>query len=51
MSLLEVKHLKVELNTLRGMVKAVRDIDFEVEQSRYKSGSTCTTVSGRILRK
>ena len=32
MSLLEVKHLKVELSTLRGMVKAVRDIDFEVEQ-------------------
>ena len=32
MSLLEVKNLKVELSTLRGMVKAVRDIDFEVEQ-------------------
>ena len=32
MSLLEVKNLKVELSTLRGMVKAVRDIDFEVKQ-------------------
>lgn len=32
MSLLEVKHLKTELVTYRGNVKAVRDIDFAIDE-------------------
>ena len=31
MSLLQVEHLKLELKTTRGIVKAVRDISFQVE--------------------